>query len=78
VVKALGLVVQVGVAFYLFSRSWGSGMLTFRAIPVFIVGILKYAERTWVLWSSSSEGLEKVYSPKVSAFLSIKGIKKNT
>ncbi|RQP00877.1 hypothetical protein POPTR_015G107950v4 [Populus trichocarpa] len=38
---ALGLVVQVGVAFYVFSRSLGSGILTFIAIPVFIVGIIK-------------------------------------
>eukprot|EP00258_Populus_trichocarpa_P025975 XP_024441994.1 uncharacterized protein LOC18105975 [Populus trichocarpa] len=55
----LGLAVQVGVAFYVFSRSWGSGILTFLAIPMFIVGIVKYAERTWVLWSSSSEVLKK-------------------
>ncbi|KAJ6970898.1 hypothetical protein NC653_035238 [Populus alba x Populus x berolinensis] len=54
----LGLVVQVGVAFYVFSRSWGSGILTFIAIPMFIVGIVKYAERTWVLWSSCSKSLK--------------------
>ncbi|KAJ6869446.1 hypothetical protein NC651_034244 [Populus alba x Populus x berolinensis] len=45
----LGLVVQVIVAFYVFSRSWGSGILTFIAIPMFVVGIAKYAERTWDL-----------------------------
>nr|XP_034887839.1 uncharacterized protein LOC118028378 isoform X2 [Populus alba] len=55
----LGLVVQVGVAFYVFSRSWGSGILSFIAIPMFIVGIEKYAERTWVLWSSCSKSLKK-------------------
>jgi hypothetical protein len=54
----LGLVVQVGVAFYVFSRSWGSGILTFIAIPLFVVGIAKYAERTWVLWSSCSKSLK--------------------
>uniref|UniRef100_A0A3N7G145 DUF4220 domain-containing protein n=1 Tax=Populus trichocarpa TaxID=3694 RepID=A0A3N7G145_POPTR len=54
----LGLVVQVIVAFYVFSRSWGSGILTFIAIPMFIVGIAKYAERTWVLWSSCSKSLK--------------------
>uniref|UniRef100_A0A3N7G121 DUF4220 domain-containing protein n=1 Tax=Populus trichocarpa TaxID=3694 RepID=A0A3N7G121_POPTR len=54
----LGLVVQVGVAFYVFSRSWGSGILTFIAIPVFVVGVVKYAERTWVLWSSCSKSLK--------------------
>jgi len=54
----LGLVVQVGVAFYVFSRSWPSGILAFIAIPTFIVGIVKYAERTWVLLSSCSKSLK--------------------
>ncbi|KAJ6761078.1 hypothetical protein OIU79_025837 [Salix purpurea] len=55
----LGLVVQVGVAFYVFSRSWGSSILPFIAIPMFIAGIIKYSERTWVLWSSCSKSLRK-------------------
>ncbi|KAJ6875978.1 hypothetical protein NC652_035372 [Populus alba x Populus x berolinensis] len=55
----LGLVFQVGVALYVFSRSWGSGILSFIAIPMFVVGIAKYAERTWVLWSSCSKSLKK-------------------
>jgi hypothetical protein len=54
----LGLAVQVGVAFYVFSRSWGSGILTFIAIPMFIVGIVKYAERNWVRRSSCSKSLK--------------------
>ncbi|RQP00906.1 hypothetical protein POPTR_015G113700v4 [Populus trichocarpa] len=54
----LGLVFQVGVAFYVFSRSWGSGILSFIAIPMFVVGIAKYAERTWVLWSSCSKSFK--------------------
>jgi hypothetical protein len=54
----LGLAVQVGVAFYVFSRSWPSGILALIAIPMFIVGIVKYAERTWVLWSSCSKSLK--------------------
>ncbi|KAJ6761048.1 hypothetical protein OIU79_025815 [Salix purpurea] len=45
----LGLVVQVAVAFYVFSRSWGSGILQFIAIPMFVAGFIKYSERTWVL-----------------------------
>ncbi|KAJ6761045.1 hypothetical protein OIU79_025812 [Salix purpurea] len=55
----LGLVLQVGLAFYVFSRSWGSGILPFIAILMFIVGIIKYSERTWVLWSSCSKSLRK-------------------
>ncbi|XP_011040393.1 PREDICTED: uncharacterized protein LOC105136666 [Populus euphratica] len=54
----LGFVFQVGVAFYVFSRSWDSGILSFIAIPMFAVGIAKYAERTWVLWSSCSKSLK--------------------
>ncbi|OMO79387.1 hypothetical protein CCACVL1_13706 [Corchorus capsularis] len=40
-------------------RSWGNSniSLTFIAIPVFIAGIIKYGERTWVLWSSSTKRL---------------------
>ncbi|KAJ6676387.1 hypothetical protein OIU85_009652 [Salix viminalis] len=55
----LGLVVQVGVAFYVFSRSWGSGILQFIAIPMFVAGFIKYSERTWVLWSSCFKSLRK-------------------
>jgi len=73
---ALGLVVQVGVAFYVFSRSLGSGILTFIAIPVFIVGIIKYAERTWVLSSSSSEGLKKSILSKFRPFYPLKALTK--
>ncbi|KAK1577227.1 hypothetical protein Q3G72_019953 [Acer saccharum] len=51
----LGLVIQVGVAFYVFLRSWGNSALTFIAIPIFITGIIKYSERTFVLRSSSAQ-----------------------
>ncbi|KAL5757406.1 hypothetical protein ACOSP7_020017 [Xanthoceras sorbifolium] len=52
----LGLVVQVGVAFYIFLRSWSNNnVLTFIAIPVFISGIIKYGERNFVLRSLSKD-----------------------
>ncbi|TXG68483.1 hypothetical protein EZV62_003418 [Acer yangbiense] len=51
----LGLIVEVGVAFYVFLRFWSSNVLTLLSIPVFITGIVKYGERTWVLWSLSSK-----------------------
>ncbi|KAL5755608.1 hypothetical protein ACOSQ2_020354 [Xanthoceras sorbifolium] len=51
-----GLVVQVGVAFYIFLRSWSNNnVLTFIAIPVFISGIIKYGERNFVLRSLSKD-----------------------
>ncbi|XP_031273904.1 uncharacterized protein LOC116132394 [Pistacia vera] len=51
----LGLLVQVGVAFYVLLRSRSNTGLTYLAIPMFISGIIKYGERTLVLWSSSTE-----------------------
>ncbi|KAH1092246.1 hypothetical protein J1N35_019503 [Gossypium stocksii] len=51
----LSLIVEVGVAFYVFLRSGGDITLTFIAILVFIAGIIKYGERTWVLRSSSAK-----------------------
>ncbi|KAK4838620.1 hypothetical protein QYF36_015125 [Acer negundo] len=51
----LGLVLQTGVAFYVFLRSWSNNALTFIAIPMFITGIIKYGERTFVLRSSSAD-----------------------
>ncbi|TXG68345.1 hypothetical protein EZV62_003280 [Acer yangbiense] len=60
----LGLVVQVGVAFYVFFKSWSNNALTFIAIPMFITGIIKYGERTFVLRSSSADFKEsKLSSP---------------
>ncbi|XLR09691.1 hypothetical protein HN51_046302 [Arachis hypogaea] len=55
----LGLLVQVSVAFYIYLRSWSTTALTFIAIAVFVSGIIKYAERTWVLRSASAEQLEE-------------------
>ncbi|KAK2652140.1 hypothetical protein Ddye_011996 [Dipteronia dyeriana] len=54
----LGLVVQVAVAFYVFLRSWSNNAITFIAIPMFITGIIKYGERTFVLRSSSAENFK--------------------
>ncbi|KAL5755651.1 hypothetical protein ACOSQ2_020397 [Xanthoceras sorbifolium] len=50
----LGLIVEVGVAFYVFVRFWNSNNLTNLAIPVLITGMV-YRERTWALWSSSTQ-----------------------
>ncbi|KAK1581537.1 hypothetical protein Q3G72_006878 [Acer saccharum] len=51
----LGLIVQVGLAFYIFVRSWSNTALTYITIPIFVTGITKYGERTFVLRSSSSQ-----------------------
>ncbi|XVF60553.1 hypothetical protein PTKIN_Ptkin08bG0057100 [Pterospermum kingtungense] len=53
----LGLLVQTGVALYVFVKSWGDTHLKLIAIPVFIAGIIKYGERTWVLTTSSTKSI---------------------
>lgn len=60
----LGLVVQVGVAVYVFIRSWTSTTLNFLAIPMFVAGIIKYGERTWVLRYASSDNFRESMLPK--------------
>ena len=50
----LGLFVQFCVAFYIFLRSWKGKLLNILAIPIFVAGLIKYSERTWVLRSASS------------------------
>ncbi|XWS71381.1 hypothetical protein CRYUN_Cryun03dG0133600 [Craigia yunnanensis] len=59
----LGLVAQVGVAFYVFIRSLKPMKLNFIAIPMFIAGIVKYGERTWVLRSASSQRFRESLLP---------------
>ena len=49
----LDLVVQSGVALYVFFLSWKVSSLTFLTIPVFLAGFIKYAERTWALISAN-------------------------
>ncbi|KAI4354867.1 hypothetical protein L6164_003696 [Bauhinia variegata] len=55
----LELIVQVSVAFYVFVRSWSNNAVTFISIPVFISGLIKYSERTWVLRSASLDTFEE-------------------
>lgn len=60
----LYLILEVGVAIYVFFSSWGStdsshATLSFIAIPVYIAGIINYGERSWVLWSSSTKRLKR-------------------
>ncbi|EXB23820.1 hypothetical protein L484_009581 [Morus notabilis] len=59
----LGLIVQVGVAFYVFLRAWNSGTMSLLSIPIFVAGIVKFGERTWVLRSASSEHFRESMLP---------------
>ncbi|PQM38314.1 uncharacterized protein Pyn_16765 [Prunus yedoensis var. nudiflora] len=51
----LVLLVQVSLAVYVFLTAWAGQALNLLAIPVFVAGIIKFAERTWVLRSASSK-----------------------
>ena len=51
----LGLVVQSGVALYIILLSWKVSWLSLLTILLFLAGIIKYAERSWVLKSVSTE-----------------------
>ncbi|KDP40702.1 hypothetical protein JCGZ_24701 [Jatropha curcas] len=55
----LGLLIEVSVAFFVYLRSWSNSALTFIAMPVFIAGLVKYGERTWVLRCSSTKRLQE-------------------
>ncbi|CBI21744.3 unnamed protein product, partial [Vitis vinifera] len=59
----LALVIQFGGTFYIFLRSWKSKLLNILAIPIFVAGLIKYGERTWVLRSASSKTSRTVHSP---------------
>ncbi|KAK1577793.1 hypothetical protein Q3G72_024843 [Acer saccharum] len=65
----LGLIIEVGVAFYVFVRFWSSKSLTFLSIPMFITGIDKYGERTWVLWSSNTQRFKNSLHSLISDYV---------
>ncbi|XP_021663928.2 uncharacterized protein LOC110652619 [Hevea brasiliensis] len=52
---SLGLAVQLYLACQIIRRSWIGTPLNVLAILVLFVGVIKYGERTWILWSVSSE-----------------------
>ncbi|RVW88609.1 hypothetical protein CK203_032965 [Vitis vinifera] len=53
-----------GGAFYVFLKSWEGEELNFLAIPVFIIGLIKYGERTWILRSASSDHFRDAMLPR--------------
>ncbi|XP_057976196.1 uncharacterized protein LOC131163609 [Malania oleifera] len=51
----LGLLVQAGVAIYIFLMAWTGSRLSMLSFLVMLTGLIKYGERTWVLRSASIE-----------------------
>jgi hypothetical protein len=45
----LGLIIQLGLALYIFLLSWKGNWLSFITIMVLIAGFIQYAERKWVM-----------------------------
>ncbi|KAK2980221.1 hypothetical protein RJ640_029765 [Escallonia rubra] len=52
----VGLLVQVALVIYIFLRCWTqhSHSPLILSIPMFVAGVIKYGERTWVLWAANS------------------------
>lgn len=55
----LGLFVQVGIAGYVFFRSWEGSPVNYLGAVIFAAGLIKYGERTWALSSASRDGFRK-------------------
>ncbi|KAK3220399.1 hypothetical protein Dsin_014369 [Dipteronia sinensis] len=51
----IGLFVQTGMAISIFLMSWTASSISILFLVMFLPGIIKYAERTWVLRSTTSQ-----------------------
>ncbi|KAK1577663.1 hypothetical protein Q3G72_023649 [Acer saccharum] len=51
----LGLVVQTGMALYVFLMAWTGSSLSILSLTMFFPWLIKYGERTWVLRSARNE-----------------------
>ncbi|KAK3187825.1 hypothetical protein Dsin_027386 [Dipteronia sinensis] len=54
---AFQLAVQTGATLLIFFLGWNGSRHSFLSIPMIFVGVIKYGERTWSLWSASSDRL---------------------
>ncbi|XVE78636.1 hypothetical protein DITRI_Ditri13aG0162200 [Diplodiscus trichospermus] len=65
-----GLFFQIGVALYVYVKFWTLTITTlnFLATSIFVVGIIKYAERVWALFKASSKRLRKSVFPDTESF----------
>lgn len=64
-----GLVVQTLVALYIILMAWQGTWLSFLAIPMFLVGIIKYGERTWALSLASCDQFSYWEDPHYANFM---------
>ncbi|TYI38545.1 hypothetical protein ES332_A02G035800v1 [Gossypium tomentosum] len=56
-----GMCFHIGVALYVYVKFWtiATAPIIFMAIPIFIVGVIKYGERVWSLFKASSVRFRK-------------------
>lgn len=52
---ALGVLSQALITAYVLLTAWTSSRLSLLSIPIFSIGLVKYSERVWVLYSSSEK-----------------------
>ncbi|TXG68672.1 hypothetical protein EZV62_003607 [Acer yangbiense] len=55
----LGLAVQTGMAIYVFIMAWTGSHLLILYLLMFVAGLIKYGERTWVLRKASIETIRE-------------------
>ncbi|KAK1571858.1 hypothetical protein Q3G72_024142 [Acer saccharum] len=55
----LGLTVQMGMAIYVFIMAWTGSRLSILYLLMFVAGLIKYGERTWVLRKASIETIRE-------------------
>uniref|UniRef100_A0A7N2LM31 DUF4220 domain-containing protein n=1 Tax=Quercus lobata TaxID=97700 RepID=A0A7N2LM31_QUELO len=52
---ALGVLSQALITAYVLLTAWTNSRLSLLSIPIFCIGLVKYSERVWVLYSSSKK-----------------------
>ncbi|KAF8026891.1 hypothetical protein BT93_F3399 [Corymbia citriodora subsp. variegata] len=55
----LGLGLQAGATAYVLFMAWTSSSLSILSLMMVLVGLIKYGERTWVLWLASKDKLRE-------------------
>lgn len=58
------LVSSFAVAIYILHRSWTGSLVDYLAIPMLVVGMIKFAERNWVQYMASSNQFRESMLPR--------------
>ncbi|KAJ0008277.1 hypothetical protein Pint_29233 [Pistacia integerrima] len=64
---AFQLLFQTLTTVLIFLTAWNGSRISVLAIPMIIVGFIKYGERTWTLWSVSSNQLRELVLSSAAA-----------